>query len=312
MSDEETTMTGGDALRGASTQRRFETPGRVSLRVENAAGQVEISTHESATTEVSLVALERGAESLVKSARIEEHVSVNGHEVIVEVPHTRGMAKLWAGSLSRVEVIVKVPIDAKLDVSTASASILARGRYETASVRSASGAIAIEQVTGAARIQSASGRLEVGSVGELADVKSASGDVTIGDAASGGTVSTASGDIELGRAGKVTRIRAASGNVHLREALQGADIETVSGDQRIERAGAGDYRMRAVSGDITVAVVPGTLVRFDAGTMSGRVETEIAVESSRPVEAGEKGAVRELSIQAKTVSGDISVARATS
>jgi hypothetical protein len=312
MSENDDNAASRDDVAGAPTQRSFETPGSVTLRVENAAGRVEIETHDAERTEVRLVALEAGADPLVKSARVTERVSAKGHEVSVEIPHARGMAKLWAGFLAGVEVLVKVPRGTTLEVTTASASITARGRYHGASLRSASGAITIEEIAGAARIRSASGRLEVGSVGEMADVKSASGDIALGEAAAGGTVVTASGDVALGRAGKPTRIRAASGNVYLKEALQGAEIETVSGDQRIERASAGDYVMRAVSGDISVAVVPGTLVRFDAGSVSGRVETEIDVGPSRPLGAGENDEVRELLIQAKTVSGDISVVRAAS
>ncbi|MGA3352054.1 MAG: DUF4097 family beta strand repeat-containing protein [Acidimicrobiales bacterium] len=291
-----------------TVERSFETPGTVSLRVENPSGGVEIGTHDAERTEVTLVALDSAADALVRDARISERRSARGYEVSVEIPHPRGLAKLWSGG--GVQVLVKLPSDAELDVSTASASITARGRYKVAVMRSASGAIAVEEITGAAKIRTASGGVDLGTVGDVADVQSASGDVRIGVAASGGKVSTASGDVALGRVERPARVRAASGEVRLGEVLQGADIETISGDQRVERAAAGDLVMRAVSGDIVVSVVPGSLVRFDAGSLSGNVASDIDVESSRPVGA-EQGEVREVSIQAKTVSGDISVLRAT-
>jgi DUF4097 and DUF4098 domain-containing protein YvlB len=115
--------------------------------------------------------------------------------------------------------------------------------------------------------------------------------------------------VNLGRVESATRVRTASGDVRIEEALKGASIESVSGDQRVERASGGDYVLRAVSGDIAVAVVPGSLVRFDAGSLSGRVRSDISVEPSRDA-AGGRSDVQELLIQAKTVSGDISVLRA--
>jgi hypothetical protein len=58
-----------------------------------------------------------------------------------------------------------------------------------------------------------------------------------------------------------------------------------------------------------VAVAPGSLVRFDAGSMSGNVASDIEVEPSRDAVGGPSD-LPELLIQAKTVSGDISVVRA--
>jgi hypothetical protein len=59
-----------------------------------------------------------------------------------------------------------------------------------------------------------------------------------------------------------------------------------------------------------VAVAPGSLVRFDTVSMSGRVRSDIDLEPGRPAASGERGAFDELSIQSKTVSGNISVLRA--
>jgi hypothetical protein len=292
-----------------SVERSFETAGEVKLRVENAAGQVEIETHDAPRTEIRLDSLDPAAAELVRRARIGERASARGHEVTVEIPRARGRGRFFLGGEAAVRVWVRVPPDTELDVSTASAPVSARGRYKVANIRSASGGIAVEEITGQARIRTASGRLDLGTVGDEADVQSASGDVRIGVAASGGKVSTASGDIELGRVGKPTRVHTASGDVRLGEVLAGASVESVSGDQRIERASTGDYVLRAVSGDIVVAVAPGSLVRFDAGSMSGKVASDIEVEPSRDAVGGPSD-VPELLIQAKTVSGDISVVRA--
>ncbi len=296
----------------SSLERSFETPEPVSLNVQNASGEVVVEVHGEARTEIMLIALDRAGDELVRGARIRERAVGGRHEVSVEIPRLRALAKLWSVFPSGVRVLVKVPAGTVLNVTTASASLTARGRYQEAVVRSASGGIAIDHVSGTVRIRTASGLVDLGTVGDELDVQSASGDVRIASAEAGANVSTASGDVALGRVGRLTRVRAASGDVRLGEVLEGADIETVSGDQRVERAAAGEFVMRAVSGDIAVAVVPGSLVHFDAGSMSGQVGSEIDLAASRPADAAMKEGVRELSIRAKTVSGDISVARAAS
>jgi len=282
----------------------------VSLRVENATGKVEIETHASPTTEVRLVALGRFADDLVERARITAGATAAGHEVIVEVPHARGKVKLWSGSGTAVAVSVRVPPDARLDVSTASASVDAPGRYRSARLSSASGGISLGEVAGEAKVRTASGGISLESAGDVLDVQSASGDVRIGVAAAGGKVSTASGDVDLGLARKSVRIHTASGEVRLGGALEGARLDTVSGGQRIERAAAGDFILHAVSGDIVVAVAPGALIRFDTGSMSGTVSTDIEVKQDRPAALEGEPDGPELLIQATTVSGDIKVTRA--
>lgn len=292
-------------------ERNFDTPGVVTLRVENIAGVVEVRTHDRPTTEVVVAPQSRAAARLLRDLRIEERRSGEGHSILVEVQRPRHGLRDWSlmvGDLS-VRVSVSVPTGAGLEVSTVSAAVVAEGRFAQADVRTVSGEVTLEQVTGRSRLKTVSGRLEALNLGE-ADVHSASGEVRIDALPQGGRITTASGDVVLGRAGERTKVHTASGDVRLAEAGEDVNIETVSGDQRIERAGAGDFVLRAVSGDIFVGVVPGTLVRLDVGSTSGRVQSEIQIDDDRPPmpEGGDGG---QLSLRAKTVSGDISLERAS-
>jgi hypothetical protein len=291
MSEVHNTDAGWGEGRNESMERSFETPGPVSLRVENASGKVEIEISRAGRTDVLIIALHPAAEELVRRARVSERSTSFGHEVTVEIPHARPRARLWsADDSAAVGVLVRVPPDTGIDVSTASASVGAHGRYGAARIHSASGAVSLDEIIGRAKVRTANGDIQLRTVGDTADVETASGDVRIGVVAAGAMIATASGDVRLG------------------ESLQGVTIKTASGDQRLDRAAAGDYLLQTVSGDIAVAVVPGSLVRFDAGSISGHVQSDIEVQSDRPAEVA--GEVAELSIQAKTVSGDISVVRA--
>jgi len=291
-----------------SVERSFETPDKVELRVQNTAGKVEIETHDLAVTEVRVVSLHPTADDLVRGALISGRSSPGGYEISVEIPKARGRARYWFGDEAGVGVQVLLPRDSAIEVATASASVSARGSYRAAEVDTASGVIALEETAGAAKIRTAGGSVEIGSVGGAVNVHTASGDVRVGHVAAGGKVATASGDVELGRVERPLRVRSISGDVSVGEALQGSSIETVSGDLRVERAAAGELVLRSVSGSVVVAVVPGSLVRFDAVSMSGRVTSNIEVEPSRP-SAGGRDHFAELSIQSKSVRGEISVLR---
>ena len=300
------TQSGG--LEG-TVERSFDTPGPVTLRVQNGSGKVEIETVDASSTEIRVVALGQSAIDIVERARIVERATGRGHEVVVEVPQARGRARFWLGNGSSVAVYARVPVDSELDITTASASVGAVGRYQEVSIHTASGEVDLGEVAGQGKIRTASGDVAIEGVGDVVNVQTASGDVRIGVAAAGGKVSTASGDVRLDQAGRAVRVRTASGDVSLGEVLEGAGVETVSGDLRIERALAGDLILRSVSGDVAVAVAPGALVRFDAGSMSGRVSSEIEIEADRPVTGGEVEGP-ELFIQATSVSGNIVVTRA--
>ena len=191
---------GWDEVTASPTDRKFETPGQVRIRVDNVAGLVEIETHDAPTTEVRVAPLNDAAAELASRARISEHAFGSGHEVIVEIPHER--KRNWFGHTQEIGVWVRVPSGAELEVSTVSAPLNASGRYGRAELHTVSGEIRIEEITGQATIRTVSGNLEVGSVGDVADVQSASGDVRIDVAGAGGRVSTASGDIALGRVEK--------------------------------------------------------------------------------------------------------------
>ena len=293
-----------------SAERSFETAGPVSLRVQNATGRVEIETHDAPRTDVRVVALSHSADELVERARITVRTTARGDEVVVDIPQGRGKSRFRLGNGSAVAVSVKVPAGALLDVSTSSASVEASGQYQTANVRTASGEIELGDIAAEAKVRTASGDIALDTVGGVFDIHSASGGVRIRAAASGGKILTASGDIDLGRADQSIRIQSASGNVRLGEALAGASVQSASGDQRIERAAGGDFLLNAVSGDIVVAVAPGALIRFDTGTLSGRVSTDIDVGPERPVAPAGEDDGPEILIQAKTISGDIKVSRA--
>jgi DUF4097 and DUF4098 domain-containing protein YvlB len=78
----------------------------------------------------------------------------------------------------------------------------------------------------------------------------------------------------------------------------------MSGDVRVRRAASGAIQMRSMSGDIEVAVAPGSTLFVDANSASGDVRSEIPVTGSAP------SGPADVDLRATSMSGDIVVTRA--
>ena len=107
----------------------------------------------------------------------------------------------------------------------------------SADAKTASGALSIEQVEGDCRAHSASGDIELGTIGGTVDLKSASGDLRVARVGGRCTARTASGAVDVGWAGDLVSAVSASGDVTVRDAARGEVIcKSTSGDVADRRA----------------------------------------------------------------------------
>ena len=268
----------------------FDTPGKTRLRVKNAAGLISIDAGETDRTIVELEALRD--DDATREAIDRAAVEMNGNEITIEIgvgSKGFGVGPAWItfGRTPQVGVRIRCPEDSDLDCATASADVSATGRLGNVELKTASGDIAVEQVT-TLRVQSASG-----------DARAATVE---GDA----RIQTVSGDVRLGTVGGPVSATLVSGDFAIDEAHTDLSAKTVSGDQRIGAIRAGQISVQSVSGDVRVGVRPGTRLRIDANSTSGDVSSELDVKD-RPSEGS---AQTEARLAAKTVSGDIEITRA--
>ena len=182
----------------------FATPGDVELNLEVPKGDVEIEAVETAETTVELEARGRDADEFEHDVRIEARPRGNGHEVIVDAGARRGLLGFREGEY---RVRIKAPEGANLRAQLQSADIRGRGRLGAVEINSASGDVMFDEVAEHAKINTASGDVELRRVGS-AKVNSASGDVRI-DESGPVEANTASGDI---RPRRTVRTRSTSGS----------------------------------------------------------------------------------------------------
>ncbi|HVD71090.1 MAG TPA: DUF4097 family beta strand repeat-containing protein [Actinomycetota bacterium] len=253
----------------------YETPGTLHVELRIPAGTIRARAENTATTQLDLQG-ERADE-----ATVELRPFSGGHKLVISAPEKRGFSfKGW-----ELDVDLVVPIGTIVDAETGSADVDATGVLGGLSIRSGSGDLDFETVTGDVVAKVASGDVHGGEVGGSLTVHGASGDVSVRRVAGDITCRTASGDVtveELGAGGQVTG---------------------VSGDIDVGAATTGSLKLRSVSGDIAVGVAPGTGVWLDLTSASGDAVSELAEPDGPSGEAT-------LEIHASSVSGDIRIASA--
>jgi DUF4097 and DUF4098 domain-containing protein YvlB len=258
----------------------FETPGPVTVVVENEVGVVDIECVETTITEVTLEADTPAAQDLIEVARVTCTPGDAGRMVSVLIPRRRFVLS------DGVSVRVRAPFGTTLRLATASAEIRVRGRSGRAVLKTASGSIVVEEAGGDVRAQTASGTISLGAI--LGEVRAQS----------------ASGDIHVALAGPAD-LKSVSGDVRLGQLKGDGNTSTVSGRIEVARCGPGRLRAKSVSGAVTLGIAPGVSMRVDADSFSGQVRSEIPIGDEGPA-AGDP----DLVVAIQTVSGDVTLQRA--
>jgi hypothetical protein len=268
---------------------RFDTPGKVRLDLSVSAGEIDVHAEGSGETTVDLEPLRSNDASreAVESARILLRDRGDAHELLVDVPGSRGLNLFSRGP--EVRLVVHCPAGTELQAEGGSADVQAAGRYASVQIQTGSGDVTVAAVDGDAKLKSGSGDLALERVGgEL-------------------SAQTGSGDVEIGRTGHSAGVRSASGDVVVRDATLELTVQTASGDVRVEAVSVGEVSVQSASGDVYVGVRKGRTLWVDAKSMSGETTSDFAVGEA-PGEQEDEGPLVELRIQ--TMSGDIHVARA--
>ena len=268
----------------------FETPGSVSLQIKLPSGRVVVTTADEPRTTVEVVALGRRGQDAIDEIEITMDELSGRHVIRVEQRDRFRWGPIqitWGGDF---ECRITCPPGADLDLAGASTDVRVEGELGDVSARTASGDIRLHEVGGPLQ------------------VKTASGDVSVGIVRGEGTIATVSGDVGVERIDAPLSVRAVSGDITIGSIASELVVATTSGDVDLKAVHEGDVRVQTVSGDVRVGIARGTRVWVDAGSVSGRLESELGLEDQESASSDVESAVVPLHV--KTVSGDVSVVRA--
>jgi DUF4097 and DUF4098 domain-containing protein YvlB len=260
----------------------YPTPEPVTLVVRIPSGRIEITTEDTQETTVDVRPVNGRGGPGPDDVLVDFRPSHRGGQLMVVAE--RGH-KSWFGRDTAYHVTIRTPHGAEVQGMSGSADFRGVGRFGALEIRSASGDLWFDDVTGRANIKSASGDLRLGSIEGPVSVNTTSGDAEIHKAADSLSAALVSGDLRVGEAG---------GDVKGR---------SVSGDLRIESFDRGRADLSSVSGDVQVGVLPDRSVWMDLVSRSGDTSCDLDM-------GGERTGGPDVRIEAKSVSGDIRVRRA--
>jgi hypothetical protein len=279
----------------------FPTPGPVDLRVRIGEGEVTVMAAERTDTEVEVRPANpasRGDVELAEATRI-EHL---GNDVVVEAPMQRHSWLL--GRSAAIVVRVGLPEGSAARIDVASADVRCRGRLGAVETKSASGDVEIDHAA-TLSVQTASGDILVREADGDARLGTASGDISLFDVSGSAQLSTASGDVYVGHAVGDLGVKAASGDTAIDAADASVTVKSASGDAELRRVRTGTVTLETASGDVGVGIAEGTAAWLDVQSLTGEVRSSLD-NADGPVEGGETVRVR-----ARTISGDVSITRAS-
>lgn len=274
----------------------YPCPGPVAVEAQCAAGTLTLHAEERTSVHATVAAADDRPESqqAAESTRI---TYVDGTLTVTGPEPSR-----WLTSrLPQLAITVHAPGESSVRVRVVTAAVTCHGQWSRASLSTASGDGDVEQVTGDLTMNSAGGCLRVGTVGGALSVK------------------TASGDVHARRVGGHTDVKTASGAVRLGEAGADVTVKSASGDVAVDAARHGTVRLTSASGDLSVGVLPGTGVWLDLHTLTGQTRSDLPVRehpsdaaptTDHGTMAGDQGAVTALTVQLRSISGDVRLHRA--
>lgn len=143
-----------------------------------------------------------------------------------------------------------------------------------------------------------------GSLG-ASDVKTVSGDVELPDVGGDLTLKTVSGDLVAGRVDGALSVNTVSGDVRVGAVASSVSGKTISGDLAVRSVSSGTVGLQSVSGDLRVGIASGIGVWMDLKSVSGDTRSDLA-----PADGPGESEASTVEVRAKSVSGDIHLARA--
>ena len=257
------------------------TPVTIALRAQG--GHVEITAEERSTIEVEVTPLNDG-ENTHEAAR-RTRVVLEDDTLLVQAPGS----EYWQWRRSpKLGITIRVPAGSALAGKSAAAKVRASGIFSVVQLNVASANIDVDEVTGDALLDAASGSLSIGRVGGALRIKSSSGTLRIGDVTGDVMAETASGSIFMHSGGGSLKAKTASGDIEVGLLRQG------------------QAKIGTASGDVRVGVAAGTGVWLDLDTASGKSTSDLTNHGDVPP----TDKPTNLELRVRTASGDIHVHRA--
>jgi hypothetical protein len=280
----------------------FDTPEPITATVEVALGDVTISAGERTDTVVDVDPNDASNAEDRRAAELTRVEYANGR-LLVKGPKLRSWLPRRNGG--SIRVTIALPAGSHLRGTAGVADFHGDGRLGECVIKTGVGRIQLHEAQ-TLTIKSGTGDVSVDRVSGHADIAMASGDVRVRELGSTAAIKKSNGDTWVGVAGGDLEVAEANGNIAVDVANGAVSAKTAKGDLRVGEVGRGAVALETYLGDVAVGIREGTAAWLDVRATAGTVSNELAAADA-PESSAETVAVR-----ARTTVGDVVVRRARS
>lgn len=201
-----------------------------------------------------------------------------------------------------IDVTVELPSGSTLHGETGMGEVRCEGRLTDCEIATGYGEVWLDQAD-AVHVRSGSGDIHLDHVTGNADISAGDGAVSIRRIDGPATVKNSNGSSWIGDVTGEVRLRAANGSIVVDRAHADVTAKTANGDVRVGEVVRGAVTLETAAGSIEVGISAGTAAWLDVHTRFGRVRNELAATTG-PGDTDETVEVR-----ARTTVGDILIRR---
>lgn len=281
----------------------------VAVEITNLKGEVLVQVWDRPEVRVEAVKTARArneerAKRLLR--RVKYDVEGEGRRIQIEARHAteRGESDSWLGAFfgggegAWVDLLVRLPRGASVEVSSTSGDIDVRDLAGPVRIEATSGDIVVMNIEREVEVDCTSGSVEVADVRGNLTVHTTSGGVTVEDVdgrleydgtsgdlrardlRGGAALTSLSGDVTCAGTRGAFEVSTSSGDVILRDHEGTLTVETSSGDSQVHLLPPvrGAYRVEASSGSVTIELPPGADCQLDISTATGALDVRMPVE----------------------------------
>jgi hypothetical protein len=277
----------------------FETPEPISATITVVIGDVRISAGDRDTTAVEVQPSDPSNGEDRKAAEQTVVDYANGH-LHVRTPKLRSWLPGKSGG--SVDVTVALPAGSNVHGGGQLADFHSDGRLGECRITAGLGRIRVDEAA-TLSVKSGSGDITVDRVTGDAEVTAGSGDVRLRELDAAAVIKNSNGDTWVGEARGDARFKAANGSIAVDRADASLVAKTANGDVRLGEVVRGSVVLETRAGDLEFGIGEGTAAWLDVSSRVGKIHNALD-RADAPGSTAETVEVR-----ARTSVGDIVVRR---
>jgi DUF4097 and DUF4098 domain-containing protein YvlB len=285
----------------------FSTPSPIAVALDLYVADVRFAASDRTDTIVEVRPSDPDKAADIRAAentRVEYDDAARTLSIVSRKPRNR-FVNFSSKRPESIDVVIQLPADSDIRGEAGLGDFQADGSLGAVELRTDLGAIRFSE-TGPLNVRNGAGAIAVEGVSGTARVHASSGDIRIGAVDGTAEVSSSNGKVRVGVVTGPATIKVSNGSVSVDRALSDITAESSNGEVRIGEVARGTVSATSKNGGVEVGIREGSAARLELNTTVGRVYNELA-PSDAP-QADEP--VDRVEVHASTKLGDVTIRRA--